>query len=81
MSLPDTPRVAFAVAGRASGIDFAASEPRFQIIDDEYGRETLEFRIYWRGPHAAGGSPHSLRLDITRNEVVAFDPVLLCGMS
>lgn len=69
-------REAFAEAGRASGIDFAASEPRLQIIDDEYGRESLKFRIYWRGPHAAGGSPHGLRLDITRNEVVVFDPVL-----
>ena len=68
-------REAFAEAGRASGIDFAAREPRLQIIDDEYGRETLRFRIYWRGPHAAGGSPHGLRLDITRNEVVVFDPV------
>lgn len=41
----------------------------------EYGRETLRFRIYWRGPHAVGGSPHGLRLDITRNEVVVFDPI------
>lgn len=69
-------REAFAEAGRASGINFAAREPKLQIIDDEYGRETLRFRVYWRGPHAAGGSPHGLRLDITRNEVVAFDPDL-----
>lgn len=68
-------REAFAETARASGIDFAAREPRLQIIDDEYGRETLRVRIYWRGPHSAGGSPPGLRLDTTRNEVVAFDPV------
>jgi predicted nucleotidyltransferase component of viral defense system len=69
-------REAFAEAGQASGIDFAAREPKLKILDDEYGRETLRLRIYWRGPHAAGRSPHGLRLDITRNEVVVFDPVL-----
>ena len=66
---------AFAQAGEASGIDFAARDPKLKIIDDEYGRETLKLTIYWRGPHASGGSPHGLRLDITRNEVVLFDPV------
>jgi len=65
---------AFAQAGEASGIDFAARDPKLKIIDDEYGRETLKLTIYWRGPHASGGSPHGLRLDITRNEVVLFDP-------
>lgn len=68
-------REAFAEAGEVSGIDFAAREPRLRIIDDEYGRESLRYRIYWRGPHATGGSPHGLRLDITRNEVLVFDPV------
>lgn len=69
-------REALAEAREASGIDFGAREPKLKIIDDEYGGETLRFRIYWRGPHAAGGSPHGLRLDITRNEVVVFDPAV-----
>lgn len=66
---------AFAEAQRASGINFAARRPRLRVIDDEYGRETLRFTIYWRGPHATGGSPPGLRLDITRNEKLAFAPV------
>lgn len=57
----------------ASGIDFSAGEPRLRVIDDEYGQESLRFTIYWRGPHTSGGSAPGLRLDITRNEVVAFD--------
>jgi predicted nucleotidyltransferase component of viral defense system len=67
---------AFANAQRASGIDFGARDPRLRVIDDEYGRESLKLTIYWRGPHARGGSPGGLRLDITRNEVVVFDPAL-----
>lgn len=66
---------AFAEVQKASGINFAARSPRLRVIDDEYGRETLRFTIYWRGPHASGGSPPGLRLDITRNEVLAFAPV------
>jgi len=69
-------REAFAVAGEASGIDFAVRDPRLRVIDDEYGRESLNLTIYWRGLHAGGGSPAGLRFDITRNEVVVFDPAL-----
>lgn len=66
---------AFAAVQGASGIDFAAREPKRRVIDDEYGRESLKFTLYWRGPHASGGSPPGLRLDITRNEVLTFSPV------
>lgn len=67
---------AFAAVQRASGINFTARDPRLRIIDDEYGRESLKFTLYWRGPHATGGSPPGLRLDITRNETLAFSPAL-----
>lgn len=68
-------RDAFTQASQLSGIDFAAGDPRLDIIDDEYGRETLRLTLYWRGPHARRGSPPGLRLDITRNEVLLFEPV------
>jgi predicted nucleotidyltransferase component of viral defense system len=64
-----------AQAGEVSGIDFAAADPKLKIIDDDHGRETMKLTIYWRGPHASRGSPHGLRLDITRNELVLFEPV------
>lgn len=66
---------AFTGASELSGIDFAAQDPRLRIIDEEYGRETLRITLYWRGPHRSTGSPAGLRLDITRDEVLAFKPV------
>jgi predicted nucleotidyltransferase component of viral defense system len=67
---------AFSTAADLSGIDFSAQEPRVRIIEEEYGRETLRLTHYWRGPHTTAGSPRGIRLDITRDEVVAFEPVL-----
>ena len=66
---------AFGEAQQASGINFGARSPRLRIIDDEYGRESLRFTVYWRGPHATGGTAPGLRIDITRNEVLACPPV------
>jgi predicted nucleotidyltransferase component of viral defense system len=66
---------AFARASDLSGIDFAVRDLKRRIIEEEYGRETLRLTLYWRGPHASGGSPPGLRLDITRDETVVFEPV------
>ena len=66
---------AFSTAAELSGIDFGAQEPRMRIIKEEYGRETLRLTHYWRGPHTTAGSPPGIRLDITRDEVLAFEPV------
>lgn len=65
---------AFRAASEASGIDFSAQAPKRDIVNDEYGRESLNYRVYWRGPHRTRGAPRALRLDITRNETVATDP-------
>ena len=56
-----------------SGIDFRVQEPGLRVIEDEYGRESARYTVYWRGPHALRGSPRGLRLDVTWNEVLAFD--------
>jgi len=66
---------AFTEVAEVSAIDFSAREHRLRIVDDEYGRESLRLTIYWQGPRPAAGSPPGLRLDITRHEVLAFDPV------
>ena len=65
---------AFSTAAERSGIDFAAQEPKMRIIEEEYGRETLRLTHYWRGPHTTAGSPPGIRLDITRDKVLAFEP-------
>jgi len=40
------------------------------IVDDEYGSEAFQARLYNHGPLKWGGSPRSIRLDITRQEKV-----------
>jgi len=35
-------------------------------VDDEYGSESYQARIYYRGPLRWGGSPRTVKLDVTR---------------
>lgn len=65
---------AFRKVGEITGIDFRAQEPRMEVIDTEYGRESLQFSIYYQGAHPRA-TPRAIRLDITRNETVVFEPV------
>lgn len=58
-----------------SGIDFRVREPRFEIVNNEYGKEILQVRIYWYGPHTLRGDPRAIRLDVSRGETIVFDPV------
>ena len=57
--------------GQESGIDFAIREPRIRVRPNG----SLEARIYYRGPRQTP-SPASVRLDLTRDEVVACPPVM-----
>jgi predicted nucleotidyltransferase component of viral defense system len=50
------------------GPNFAASPYRLETVDDEYGQESYQMRIYFHGPLQWGGSPPAIRLDITRGE-------------
>jgi predicted nucleotidyltransferase component of viral defense system len=52
------------------GPDFRVQPVRFDVVDDEYGNESYQARIYYRGPLRWGGSPRSVKLDITRAETV-----------
>lgn len=66
---------AMARASEESGIDFRARAPRFEIVNHDYGKESLQVRIYWYGPHSLRGDPRAIRLDISRGETIVFDPV------
>ena len=50
------------------GPNFAAAPHRFEVIADEYGQESYQVRLYFRGPLQWEGSPPALRLDVTRDE-------------
>lgn len=51
-----------------AGPDFTAAPHRLEVIEDEYGSESFQIRVYYRGPLRWGGSPRAIRLDITRDE-------------
>jgi predicted nucleotidyltransferase component of viral defense system len=57
------------------GPDFAAAPPRLEVIEDEYGSESYQVRVYYRGPLRWGGSPRAIRLDVTRDEQVLWPSV------
>lgn len=61
-------------AEEARQIDFSARPPRVEIIDDEYGKETYQIRIYYRGPLRRTGDPRAIRVDVTLDEKVVFQP-------
>ncbi len=63
--------VARQVAGwseEEGGPDFRAAPPLLETVSDEYGGETFELRVYFRGPLAWAGSPQAIRMHVTRNE-------------
>ncbi len=50
------------------GPDFSAAPVRLEVVEDEYGSESYQVRVYYRGPLRWGGSPRAIRLDVTRAE-------------
>ena len=57
------------------GPDFNVQPYKFEIVDDEYGKESYQIRGYYRGPLNWGGSPRSIKLDVTRAEEVLLPPI------
>jgi predicted nucleotidyltransferase component of viral defense system len=55
-----------------SGPDFVAAPARWEIISDEYGLESLQGRIYYRGPLRWGGPARVIQMDVTRGEKMVF---------
>jgi len=54
-------------------VDFRAKPLRVEVVDDEYGRESYQARLYYHGPlRRAHGDPRAIRVDVTTSEVMAF---------
>lgn len=47
------------------------------IIEDDYGKESYEARIYYFGPWNYGGSPRSIRIHTNRDESLVFPTNML----
>lgn len=50
------------------GPDYRAAQPRLEVVSDDYGEETYQMRVYYRGPLRWGGSPRAIRVDVTHSE-------------
>lgn len=46
---------------REIGLDFSTSPFRLETIEDEYGAESFEVRLYYRGALSRTGSPQAIR--------------------
>jgi predicted nucleotidyltransferase component of viral defense system len=51
-----------------AGPDFETAPARLEVIEDEYGSESYQVRIYFQGPLRWSGPPQAIRLDVTRDE-------------
>lgn len=63
-------------AAEANGPDYRASTPRLEILQDEYGSETYQVRVYYRGPLRWGGDPRAIRVDVTHDERLIHPPAV-----
>jgi len=52
------------------GPDFRVQPIHFEVVDDEFESESYQARIYYRGPLRWGGSPRTVKLDVTRAEKI-----------
>ena len=56
----------------ADGPDFGAAPVRLEVVNDEYGLESYQARVYYRGPLRWGGPPRAIQLDVSRGEALLF---------
>ena len=54
------------------GIRTDGQETKVEVIQDDYGKESFEVKIYYEGPWAYGGSNRSLQVHVNRDELILF---------
>lgn len=54
------------------GPDFGAAPLRLEVVNDEYGLESYQARVYYRGPLRWSGPPRAIQLDVSRGETLLF---------
>ncbi len=63
----------------ADGPDFGAAPVRLEVVNDDYGLESYQARVYYRGPLRWAGPPRAIQLDVSRGEPLLF-PVTARGL-
>jgi len=61
----------------AIGVRTDEREMLIDVIEDDYGKESFEARIYYYGPWNYGGSPRSVRIHVNRDESLVFPTKVL----
>ena len=59
------------------GIRFDEREPVIELIEDEYGKESYEAKVYYRGPLDFRGLLPALRIHLNRSETIVFPTAIL----
>jgi uncharacterized protein len=54
------------------GLNFSERPPRIEIVSDDYGKESYQVRLYYRGPLRWRGDPRAIRLDISHDEYLGL---------
>jgi predicted nucleotidyltransferase component of viral defense system len=54
------------------GIRTDGQETKVEVIQDDYGKESFEVKIYYEGPWIYGGSNRSLQIHVNRDEFILF---------
>lgn len=54
------------------GIRTDGQETKVEVIQDDYGKESFEAKIYYEGPWIYGGSNRSLQVHVNRDELLLF---------
>jgi len=68
-SIADTAKAAMQ---DAIGIRTDELATHVEVMNDDYGKESFELKIYYGGPWPMGGSTPSLRIHTNRDEIIAF---------
>ena len=56
-------------------VNLAERPPRFETVNDEYGKESFQVRLYYRGPLQWRGDPRAIRLDLSQEEYLGLAAV------
>jgi predicted nucleotidyltransferase component of viral defense system len=59
-----------------SGIEFPLEDRRFDVYQNPRGNISANGRIGYRGPLRPGGGLPRIRLDLTNDEILIFDPIV-----
>ncbi len=57
------------------GIRTDLREPTVETINDEYGRESFEGKVYYQGIWQFRGDPRAIKVHVSRDEAILFAPI------